>query len=309
MHRSLEGITIPAVTPFTEDGALDLDAMEHNFGRWSETAIAGYMVLGTNGEFRMLGDEEARTLIEHAVQWKGDKALIAGVGRESLHQTLSFLEQLKPVAEGIDYVSVLTPHYFAKLMDGAALVDYYSAIADASPVPVLLYVAPSYANGVVVRPDALVELAGHPNIAGIKDTSGNMMVDYMAAAGGREDFTVLAGSLSNLMTNLSLGGAGGICSVANCFPDENAFLTTLWAQGRIADAWRYFMELRDVAQATTGGRGVASLKAAMNARGYRAGHPRRPVQPLAPEQAAALPAAIEAGLTRLHALMDQMREN
>lgn len=302
MNALLSGILIPAVTVFDADERVDRAAMEFNFDRWGRTDVAGYMVLGSNGEFRMLTDEESREVVATAACAKSGKTLIVGAGRESLAHTLAFMRSLEPWYVSIDYLSVLTPSYFAKLMDGPALRDYYTTLADASPVPLLLYVAPSFANGVVVPPAVLAELADHPNIAGIKDTSPTMMVDYMLAAGGREHFVVLAGSLANMMSDLSFGGTGGVVSAANYLPAECATLTTLYLGGREREAYAYYATLQRLAKATGGKYSVASLKACMNARGYRAGVPRRPVRPLSDEQDAAARAALEAGLAELHAV-------
>ena len=116
-------------------------------------------------------------------------------------------------------MSVLTPGYFKNLMTDHALIDYYQAIADFSPYPVLIYCAPGFANAVRISPEALRILADHPNIAGIKDTSPDMMSAYMDCVGGRDDFQVLAGSLNNFFLCTLRGGKGGILSAANYFAE------------------------------------------------------------------------------------------
>lgn len=302
MSENLRGVIIPVATPFdTGDETIDVAALEHNFGRWATTSVTGYMVLGTNGEFKAIDDDESRTIVATAAAHKGDKTLIVGAGRESTHTTLAFIKSLAPWYDQIDYVSLLTPHYFAKLNDGAALTSYYTEIADASPLPVLLYVAPGYANGVSIAAPVLAELASHPNIRGIKDTSAAMMVDYMLAAGACADFEVLAGSLSNIMTCLAFGGIGGVVSAANYLPDECARLTELYFTVSPERAQAYFRILQRVVKASGGKRGVASLKAAMNLRGYLAGRPRRPIAEVSVQTTAEIGAALEAGLAELHA--------
>ena len=174
-------------------------------------------------------------------------------------------------------------------------------MADASPVPVLLYVAPGYANGVTVPPKVLAELADHPNIAGIKDTSPTMMTEYMVAAGSRDDFAVMAGSLSNIMTCLAFDGPGGVVSAANYLPDECARLTDLYFTASPEAARRYYRLLQGVAKSGGGKQGVASLKAAMNIRGYRAGAPRRPLRPIGAEAESQIRAALDTGLAELAA--------
>ncbi len=302
MNDQLRGVIIPVATPFdAADEAIDVAALEHNFSLWGATAVAGYMVLGTNGEFKAIDDDESRTVIATAVANKADKTLIVGAGRESTRTTIAFIRTLEPWADAIDYISVLTPNYFAKLDDGPALADFYTAVADASPVPVLLYVAPGYANGVTVPPKVLAELADHPNIAGIKDTSPTMMTEYMVAAGSRDDFAVMAGSLSNIMTCLAFDGPGGVVSAANYLPDECARLTDLYFTASPEAARRYYRLLQGVAKSGGGKQGVASLKAAMNIRGYRAGAPRRPLRPIGAEAESQIRAALDTGLAELAA--------
>jgi 4-hydroxy-2-oxoglutarate aldolase len=195
-----------------------------------------------------------------------------------LHATVGFISSLD--LGGVDYVSVLTPNYFGKLLNGPALTCYYTAVAEASPKPVLIYVAPGFANGVVVPPATLAELADHPNIAGIKDTSPNLMTDYMLVTGGRTDFMVLSGSLNTIMTTLAFGGSGGVVSAANYLPAECARLTKLWHSGQHTEAYGYYAKLQRLAKASGGKGGVAGVKACMDVLGYCGGNPRRPVPAL-----------------------------
>lgn len=281
MNEKLSGIIVPAATPFDEEGKLSIEMIERNFAKWNRTKVRGYMCLGSNGEFRSLSDDEAITVVEQVLRLKSDdKTVIVGVGRESLRLTVAFLDRVIDLGHGIDYVSVLTPHYFAKLMDDDALVGYYRAIADHSRIPVLLYVAPSYANSVGISPRAVRVLADHPNIHGIKDTSPAMMVDYMLNVGGREDFSVLAGSLSTLVTCLALGGSGAVVSAANYFPTQCAEVVELYCSGKQQDALEHYVRLQRVVKQTAAKYGVAGLKCCMNLCGFEGGRPRLPVKPL-----------------------------
>lgn len=280
MNDKLTGIVVPATTPFDDAGDLRLDWLEHNLRRWSTTSVRGVMVLGTNGEFRSVDDDEARAVVATAAANRGDKTLIVGVGRESTRLTVQFIASIAEHADAVDYVSVLPPHYFKGAMTGEVLRDHYVAVADQSPIPVLLYVAPSYANGVLIPPAVVASLADHPNIAGIKDTSNDQITSYLLAAGGREDFSVLAGTMNTLMTGLLFGSPGGVVSAANFFPDECAEVVRLAAEGRQAEALSAYADVQRLIKITGGRRGVASLKACMNLLGYRAGIPRAPVPPL-----------------------------
>lgn len=280
MNEKLKGITIPVVTPFDAQGNVSVAQMEINFAKWTATGIKGLMVLGSNGEFKSLSDDESIVVIESAVRLKGSKTLIAGIGRESLHHTLAFIDRIRKYCDGIDFLSVLTPNYFGKMMTGDALFEYYKAVADFSPVPILLYVAPSFANGVIIPPNVLGKLADHPNIAGIKDTSKDQLTNYMVYAGGRDDFDIMSGSLGTVMTDLLFGGPGGVVSAADYFPAECAHLTDLYFAGKMDECIIYYRDLQKLVSKTGGKAGIASVKACMNLLGYAAGNPRLPVPPL-----------------------------
>ena len=281
MESKLDGIIIPAATPFDQKGDVRLDWFEHNLGRWSGTAVREIMALGTNGEFRSLSDDEARSLVAVAAKRRGGKTLIVGVGRESTRLTVDFIDSIAGHAGEVDYVSVLPPHYFAKAMTAAALIDHYSQIADRSPFPVLLYVAPAYSNGLVIPPSVVSHLADHPNIVGIKDTSTDQLTAYMLAVGNRADFSVLAGTMNTIMTDLFFGGPGGVVSAANYFPNEcSAVFSEFRRRKNPISALDAYRQLQRLIKLTGGMSGVASLKACMNLLGYKAGIPRRPLAPL-----------------------------
>lgn len=293
--KELKGVIIPAVTPFDENDQLDLARLEYNYTEWNKTNVNGYMCLGSNGEFRSLSDDEAFAVIEAASKFTApEKILIAGVGRESLAGTLAFIKRLQDAEIKIDYISVLTPHYFKGLMTDDALVEYFTAVADFSKYPVLLYCAPSFANEVCISVEAAKRLADHPNIHGIKDTSKHMMNDYMAALGGRKDFVVMAGSISTMMNCIKQGGAGGVISCANYFPAESAKFYELFVEGGEEGCKDYYAKLSKLAK-ETGGRGsVAGVKATMNLVGLKGGYPRKPVQPVSAELLEQIKAGIAA---------------
>lgn len=277
--KKMEGIIVPCVTPFDETGELRLDWLKANYEKLNGTGIGGYMALGSNGEFRSLSDEEALAVIQAAAEVKAaDKILIAGVGRESLYQTLAFIRRVADAQTAVDYLSVLTPSYFKNLMTDDALIDYYRAVADFSPYPILIYCAPGFANDVRISSEALRILADHPNIAGIKDTSPDMMSAYMDCVGGRDDFQVLAGSLNNFSLCTQRGGKGGILSAANYFPETCVeFYRVIREEDKTA-AEDFMRRLKEAAKETGGKAGVAGVKAVMNLMGYHGGMPRKPVQ-------------------------------
>ena len=297
MNDKMKGIVIPAVTPFDEAEEVSLEMLSVNYEKWNATDVRGFMCLGSNGEFRALDDAESLNVIEASAKLRRPgSTLIVGVGRESLHHTLRFIDRVQELDADIDYLSVLVPHYFAKLMTDAAVIDYYTAIADFAKLPVLLYCAPAFANSVTISAEALRELADHPNIHGIKDTSSNMMNAYMDAVGGRDDFTVMAGSLSNLMTCYERGGEGGVVSAANYFPQECAEIYAAFQAGGLEEAKAVHAQVQALAKATGARGSVAGVKCTMNLLGYAGGKPRRPLQPMSAQLEAEFAAALrEAG--------------
>lgn len=292
------GIIIPCVTPFDENGNVAFDLIAKNFEAWNKTPVAGYMCLGSNGEFRMLDDDESFEVLK-AASFAADKSkcFIAGVARESLFQTLKFIDRIVEARLPVDYVSVLTPHYFKGLMTDKALTEYFTAIADHSPIPVMLYCAPNFANSVCISADVVKTLADHPNIHGIKDTSTDMMSSYMDAAGGRADFEIVSGSINTTIACMDRGGKGGVVSAANYFPAQCAEVVRLYNEKGREAAQEYFSTLQPLIK-KTGARGsVAGVKCCMNLLGLGGGYPRKPIQPVSKEIEAEMKQALmEAGL-------------
>ena len=297
MSQKLKGIFIPTATPFLESGEIDFAAMEHNLKRWGQTGVAGYMCLGSNGEFHSLSDQESLEVIQVVCKHKGDKTVIAGIGRESLYQTVKMMEAVRESGANPDFFSVLTPAYFAGEMTDDALVDFYRAVADKSHLPILMYIAPRFCNGVKPSGEAIRTLANHPNIVGLKDTSSDMMAEYSDAVKGNENFSMLAGSITNLMDCINRGGLGGVVSAANYFPAECAKITDLFFSGDEAGAVHYCTELRAIISKTAGRFGTSGMKACMNLLGYQALLPRLPLRPLKDEFVAEMRTALlEQGL-------------
>jgi 4-hydroxy-2-oxoglutarate aldolase len=278
-RERLRGVFAPVVTPFEND-EIRFDWLEQNLARLAETPLAGYLALGTNGEFKSLTETENLQIVERFVRMKGDKVLMVGTGCESTRETI---ELTRRVAElGADFASIITPHYFASRMDDDALIGYYQEIADRSPVPVLLYNIPKLANGVTISARAAGVLASHPNIWGMKDSGGASVFAFLAALAGRE-FSVLAGSANYYLPALFLGAEGGIISLANCFPEVCCQLHAEATSGSADNARRLHLRILQANRAVSGKYGVAGVKAAMQLAGYQGGDPRRPLQPLSDE--------------------------
>ncbi len=288
--EKLSGVFAPIVTPFRDD-ELQLDDLRYNLQRLKNTDLTGYLALGSNGEFRSMTDEEQIKVLEVFSEEKGDKTVMVGTGCESTRETIH--KSTIAADMGFTYVSVLTPGYFPKQMDGPTLKHYYQRVAEASPVPVILYNAPGFTGGVQIPPQIVVDLSLHPNILGMKDSSPTGPARFLSALDPKEDFHVLAGSANFFYPCLHLGAAGGILSLANVFPELCCDLYRLFLEKRYEEARKTHFQLARLNAAVSGTSGVAGVKAAMDLMGYRGREPRHPLNPLNVEQRFVLREKIE----------------
>ena len=282
-------------TPF-KDGEIDEAAIGTNVRHWMTTGLGGIVALGTNGEASLLDDDEAdRVLAAVRAAVPAGRTLIAGVGRESTRATVAAAR--RAAAAGADAVLVRTPSLYRAHVPVAAVVAHYTAVADASPVPVLLYNYAAF-TGVNLAPDTIARLAAHPNVAGLKETStdGAQFADLSAAVPAR--FTVMAGSAPGVYAALCAGAQGAILAVACVTPELCLELFEHARQGRFAQALECQQRLTPLARAVTTGFGIAGLKAAMDLCGLTGGEPRPPLAPLARE-----------GVEKIRSLLDATRVN
>jgi 4-hydroxy-2-oxoglutarate aldolase len=287
--QKLSGVFAPVVTPFTGD-VPDLDALAYNLARLRKTNLTGFLALGSNGEYKSLTDEEQLLVLDVLTQEKGDKVVMVGTGCESTRETI---ERSHVVAQmGFDYVSVLTPHYFPRLMDGPALLRYYERIAEAVLAPVLLYNAPQFAAGVQIPSKTVAELSKHKNIVGMKDSSAAGPARFLAEVSPGEDFSILAGSMSFFYSSLHIGATGGVLSLANVVPEACVELYELFTQGQYERARDLNAGLIRLNQAISGTWGVAGVKAAMDIVGLKGGRPREPLVPVSDEAIAQIQQAL-----------------
>lgn len=278
--KELSGVLAPMVTPFRDDRVL-FDGLIDNVEKMNGTSLAGYFVLGTNGEYKSLSVAERFEVLRTVVKSRAkDKVVMAGMGFESTKETIDMT--LRAAEEGADMVSLLMPHFFAKKMTPEVLAGYITAVADASPLPVLLYNNPSVAAGVTIKADLIDLVKDHPNVIGIKDSSSETYRQNLEAAKGK--MCVLAGSAGYFLDLLRLGGTGGVLSLANVFPEACAKLYTLFREGKTQESEELNVSLIGLNKEVSGSFGVAGVKAAMDLCGFCGGVPRRPLLPLTSEQ-------------------------
>jgi len=285
----LSGIFPPIVTPFTTDDELDERALRENARRWMRTRLAGIVTLGTNGESAYVDEDEADRIVAIVrEEVPRQKLLIVGTGRDSTRATIAATQ--RAAACGADAVLVRAPSFFKSQMNAGAFVRHYRAVADASPVPVLLYNFPA-GFGVDIPGAAIEELASHSNIAGIKQSGGDLgkIADDVAMARAlSKPFFVICGAAPILHAAILSGAVGGILAVACVVPDLCVELYDLARAGRHDEARELQQQLTPLAKSVTSAFGVPALKAALDLVGYTGGAPRSPLAPAPAETVATL---------------------
>ena len=289
------GVFAPVATVFGPDGDLALDQFRSNLQWYATSALDGVAIMGSNGEYPSLTTDEKLALIEAGVDAiSGRKKVVAGTGTESTRATIQLTRGA--AALGADYALVVTPYYYKPRYDKAAYVRHYHAVADASPIPVIIYVMAAY-TGVDLPVDTVAEVATHPNIVGIKDSGGNAPKVAEMVARTPDDFAVLAGSANFLYAALALGGTGGILALANVVPDLCQEIVRAFHAGDHEAARAMQFRLLEPNAAVTTRFGIAGLKAAMDMVGLHGGDPRPPLLPATePERAQVRRIMEEAGI-------------
>lgn len=277
MPPTLRGIFAPVTTPFAGD-EVDLPAFRRNTRHYATTPLAGIVVLGSNGEAPSLDDDESDAIVEAArAEYPREKWLIAGTGRESVRQTLS--ASRRAAALGADAVMVRTPGFFKGRITADALVQYYTAVADGSPVPVILYNIAAF-TGVNLLPETAATLSAHPNVIGLKDSGGDVAVISDLVAQCRPGFPILAGSTTTLYASLCVGAMGATTGPGAVVPDVCAALQEAIERGEHDEARRLQALLMPLAKSVGPKWSVPGLKVAVDACGLAGGPPRLPLLPV-----------------------------
>ncbi len=256
---NLAGIYPPISTPFADKGEIAFERLCANLSRWNEWPLDGYVVGGSNGEFVSQSFEE-RVAVVKAVreEMSSNHLLIAGAGMHSTQETVDLTQAM--AAAGADAVLIVTPSYYKSKMDLRALRGHYHTVAEASSVPVLLYNVPAN-TGVDMPAGTILELAQHPNIVGVKDSSGDLAKMGAVIHAAPDGFQVLAGSGSFFLPALAIGAVGLIAALVNIAASDLARIQMHFRDGQIGDARNLQCKLIETNSAVTSRFGVAGLTA------------------------------------------------
>lgn len=278
MSLELSGIFTALTTPFDADGELDLAALDHNVGRYNEAGIKGYVAFGSTGEGPHLSADEKRQVLGRLKSAAAPGLpIVAGVSEHSVRNAVEAIRWLAHC--GADAVLVLTPFYYKNQIDQDALKRFYRGVADASPLPVILYNFPQ-TTGVVLEAPTAAELARHPKIVGMKDSSGNLGALAQTLREVPAGFPVLVGSAGILLAALQAGATGGILALAGLLPVACVEIYEAVKNGKLTRATAVQARLAPMSQTITGRYGVPGLKAALGLAGYAGGAPRAPLGPV-----------------------------
>ena len=282
----LRGIFPPLTTPFTPRERVDLHGIEANIRKYNALGLAGYVVCGSTGESVHLRAKETLAVLDaaHAAA-SPEKILIAGTGCESTRETIELTGRAAVI--GYHAALVRTPAYYKPMMTPPALERHYRAVADASPIPILIYSVPQF-TGLAVDAPLVARLSGHPNIMGLKESSGDLQLLGEILKAVPSSFAVFCGSATALLPSLVLGARGGILAAACVIPEMCLEVYEAFAAGDQERARAAQQHLDEPATAVTRRFGIAGLKYAMGLRGYAGGPARPPLEPLTDEARAEL---------------------
>ena len=276
MAPLLEGIIAALTSPFVDD-EVSIPKFEENIRKLNGTGLAGYLVLGSTGECVSLSDAESEALVRAArAAAAPGKALIAGTARESTRLTVDFTNRMAD--SGIDVALVRSPSYFKSRMTREALKAHFLAVADKARVPVLVYNIPAN-TGISLEASLVIELSAHPNVIGLKESSGN--IAYLGEVIRRvpPGFRYFLGSGSVFLPGLELGACGAILAVADAAPELCSKIYSLFRDGKLDEARTLQLDLIPLNKGIMEGTGIAGLKHALDLRGYYGGPVRLPLLP------------------------------
>lgn len=275
MSLNLNGIIAALPTPFSHDGEIDHENLKRNLEQWNRTDLLGYLILGSTGEFPHLTIDEKLSVIETVrAQMAPEKLLLVGTGELSTRQTIEMTRRAQEL--GADGAVVITPFYYKKILEEEQHEAHYRRIADAAPIPVLVYMIPQF-SGVYLMQETIARLAEHPNIIGLKESSGDVAAlrDLFRELTTQE-FQVMLGGPAIFTQGLELGAAGAIFAIATLAPRACLAVEYAHRHSNFERAEDLQQRLTKLARGTTAN-GIGHLKAAMDIVGYYGYLPRSPL--------------------------------
>ena len=278
----LHGILPPIATPFDHRGDLYKVKVQHNVEKWNRTGLTGYVVCGSTGESVYLTTEEKLQLWEWVAEYaSSDKILVCGTGMESVRETVALTNAA--AERGYKAAMVRTPHYYKNLVHKMdAQILYFRAVADQVKIPVMIYNWPQV-TGVDISAEAVATLSHHPNIFGIKESSGSLEKCIQMIKDVQPGFQVLTGSAPILAPSLAIGCAGAVLAFANAAPYSTISIWEAHRSREFAAGMDWQNRILRAAQLVTVKYGVPGLKYAMDLNGYYGGPPRLPLTAITPE--------------------------
>jgi len=274
----VKGIFLPIVTPYNRRGDIDLAAFRSNVRRYVKEGINGILVAGSTGEGPYLAERERLRLVEVARPLiPSSQLLLVGTGVETTRETIHLSREA--VSLGADALLVLTPSYFKNRMDASALTAHFSAVGDAVERPVMIYSIPQF-TGIHMEPKTIAKLSRHGNIAGLKESSGNMPFLLEVLKKSEAGFCILAGSALIMLDAFQAGAAGAVLGPANYIPGICVEIYRLYLRGEMEAARELQQRIIPMVQEVNVRCGIPGVKYAADLCGYKGGEPRAPLMPL-----------------------------
>ncbi len=279
---NLSGVFPALTTPFSADGSVSVEDIKHNIAKYNTTGLAGYVAIGSTGESVLLSRKEVDAVLVAVKESAAPSMrLIAGTGAESTAETI---DRTKRAAElGYHVALVKTPYYYKPMYKPEVFIAHYRRVADASPIPVMLYSVPQF-TGVALEAPEVGVLAQHPNIIGIKESSGNVQRAAEMLAAVPSSFQVLVGSASMMFPSMVLGAVGSILALASALPEQCVALFEATRKGEMETARALQATILPASKLIVSQGGIPGVKYAMDQAGYRGGLPRLPLMPLQEDQ-------------------------
>jgi 4-hydroxy-2-oxoglutarate aldolase len=278
----LQGIFPALTTPFNHDGDLYEIKVRHNVEKYSLTSVSGFVVCGSTGESVFLTSEEKLQVCKLVAESNTEgRILIAGTGAESVRETV----ELSNRAADLGYAAALvrTPHYYKSIMNRPESQEiFFRAVADRCKIPVLIYNFPQL-TGVDIKIESVAALSHHPNIIGMKDSSGNVEQVARVVREAKPGFQVMVGSATTLAASLAVGAAGGILAMADAVPYATIAIWEAYRTRETAAVEDWQQRISCASQLISTKHGIPGLKYAMDLNGYYGGPPRLPLVAPGPE--------------------------